>query len=43
MSVAIVGHQMGNMPIEVLNLGEKRYVGLCITKLHLSPAQEYDR
>jgi len=26
MSVAIVGHLMGNMPMEVLNLGEKRYV-----------------
>jgi len=26
MSVAIVGHQMGNMLVEVLNLGEKRYV-----------------
>ena len=26
MSVAIVGHQMGNMPVEVLNLGEKRHV-----------------
>jgi len=24
MSVAIVGHQMRNMPVEVLNLGEKR-------------------
>jgi len=27
MSVAIVGHEMGNMPVKVLNLGEKRYVG----------------
>jgi len=27
MSVAMVGHQMGNMPVEVLNLGQKRYVG----------------
>jgi len=26
MSVTMVGHEMGNMPVEVLNLGEKRYV-----------------
>jgi len=24
MSVAVVGHQIGNMPMQVLNLGEKR-------------------
>ena len=26
MSVAVVGHQMGNIPVEVLNLGQKIYV-----------------
>ena len=43
MSVAIVGRRMGNMPVEVLNLAEKRYVGLFFTKLHVSPVQGYDR
>jgi len=31
MSVAIVGHRMGNMPMEVLNLGGKRYVDSLFT------------
>ena len=37
MSVALVGHQMGNMPVEILNLGEKRYVESLFTngKSHL--------
>ena len=37
MSVAIVGHRMGNMPMEMLNLGEKRYVESLFTngKSHL--------
>ena len=37
MSVTIVGNQIGNMPVEVLNLGEKRYVGSLFTngKSHL--------
>ena len=37
MSVAIVGHRMGNMHIEVLNLGGKRYVESSFTngKSHL--------
>ena len=37
MSVAIVGHEMGNMHMEVLNLGEKRYVKSLFTneKSHL--------
>jgi len=37
MSVTIVGHEMGNMPVEVLNLGEKRYVESSFTngKAHL--------
>ena len=26
MSVAIVNHRMGNMPVEILNLSKKRYV-----------------
>jgi len=36
-SVAIVGDEMGNMPMEVLNLGEKRYVKSLFTneKPHL--------
>ena len=41
--MSIVGRRMGNMPVEVLNLAEKRYVGLFFTKLHVSPVPEYDR
>jgi len=37
MSVAIVGHRMGNMPMEMLDLGEKKYVESLFTngKTHL--------
>ena len=37
MSVVIIGHQMGNTPVEVLDLGEKRYVesSFTIAKTHL--------
>jgi len=31
MSVVVVGHKMGNMPVEVLNLGEKIYVASLLT------------
>ena len=31
MSVIVVGHKMGNMPVEVLNLGEKIYVASLLT------------
>jgi len=30
-SVVIVGHEMGNMLVEILNLGEKRCVELLFT------------
>ena len=30
-SVIVVGHKMGNMPVEVLNLGEKIYVASLLT------------
>jgi len=42
MSVAIIDHQMGNMPIEVLNLGEKS-CGIIVQKWKASPVQECDR
>ena len=37
MSVAIAGHRMGNMPMEMLDLGEKKYVESLFTdgKSHL--------
>ena len=42
MSVAIVGHRMRNMLVEVLNLGEKR-CGIIIYKWKVSPVEECDR
>jgi len=42
MSVAIVGHQLGNMPVEVLNLGEKS-CGIIVYEWNVSPVQECDR
>jgi len=41
-SVAIVGHEMGNILVEILNLGEKR-CGMIIYKWKVSPVEECDR
>jgi len=42
MSVAIVSHIMRNMPVEVLDLGEK-ICGMIIYKWKVSPVEECDR
>jgi len=41
-SVAIVGHRMGNILMEILNLGEKR-CGMIIYKRKVLPVEECDR
>jgi len=41
MSVTIVGHEMGNMLVEILNLGEKRY-GMIIYKWKVLPVEGCD-
>jgi len=41
-SVAMVGHRMGNILVEILNLREKRY-GMIIYKWKVLPVEECDR
>jgi len=41
-SVAVVSHEMGNMPMQVLNLGEKK-CGIIIYKWKVLPVEECDR
>jgi len=34
---------MGDMPVEVLNLGEKKICGISVYKWKISPVEECDR